>query len=205
MVNAVFGPSYVIKPGAKVSAVFYVDGHPVALTSTVCKTAPLTLTTTDQNSLAVEVGKRLLLILQDSGQFAKAEAQVTKYSATPNGWAIEVGQFGWEEVDRRRYPRHTVQIPVVVKAVMEHEGAARLNNVHTETIDVSLGGVWIKAKDDLVPGSLVEFQAEVNGGEHVRTLAIVAWRCEEVGIGLEFVDFLGSSRYYLHSFLSKAA
>ncbi len=203
--DAVFGSTYVIKTGSQVSLVFYVNAQPVALAATVCRANPLTVTTNDRSALLVEVGKRTLLILQDTGQFAKAEAQVTKCEPCADGWKIEVGQFGWEEVDRRRYPRYAIQIPIVVKAVMERNGSAQLKYVQGETIDVSLGGTWIKATDDLTPGSLVEFQAELGSGEHMRALAIVAWRAEEVGIGLEFVDFLGGSRYYLHNYLSKAA
>jgi hypothetical protein len=204
-VDAVFGSSYVIKTGSPVSVVFYVNAQPVALAASVTKATPLTVITTDRSALLVEVGKRALMILQESGQFAKAEAQVTKCEPCADGWKIEVGQFGWEEVDRRRYPRYAIQMPVVVKAVMERNGSAQLKYVQGETIDVSLGGAWIKATDDLCAGSLVEFQAELGSGEHMRALAIVAWREEEVGIGLEFVDFLGGSRYYLHNFLSKAA
>ena len=185
--------------------VFYVGGQPVALAASVSKASPVTLLTTDRSALLMEVGKRALLILQERGQFAKAEAQVTSCEPCSDGWKIEVGQFGWEEVDRRRYPRHILQIPVVVKAVLERDGSAQLKYVAGETIDISLGGAWITAEDVLVPGSLVEFQAELGSGGHLRALAIVAWNAEKVGVGLEFVDFLGGSRYYLHSFLSKAA
>jgi hypothetical protein len=204
-VDTVFGPSFVVKPGAPLSVVFYVNSQPVPLAATVSKHTPLTFITKDRSALLMEVGKRALLILQESGQFAKSEAQITSCEPCSEGWKIEVGQFGWEEVDRRRYPRHEVKMPITVKAVMEQDGGVKLRYVKGETIDVSLGGTWIKTDEELIAGSLVEFQAELGSGEHMRALAIVAWKTEEEGVGLEFVDFLGGSRYYLHAFLSKAA
>jgi len=181
------------------------NAQPVAIAASVVKQVPLTLNTTDRSASMLEVGKRALLIHQDGPNFAKAEAQVVACDHFAEGWRIETGEFGWEEVDRRRYPRSEVKIPIVVKAVLEHKGSAQLKYVQGETVDMSLGGTWLKATDELVPGSLVEFQADLGNGENMRALAIVAWQSEEAGVGLEFVDFLGGSRYYLHNFLNKAA
>ncbi len=194
-----------IRPGSPVSLVFYLNAQPVAIAASVAKQTPLTLSTSDRNASLLEIGKRALLILQEGGQFAKAEAQIISCEPFAEGWRIEAGQFGWEEVDRRRYPRYHIEIPVTVKAVVENNGAAQLKYVKAQTVDMSLGGAWVKAADDLAPGSLVEFQAELAHGEHMRVLAIVAWSSEKEGLGLEFVDFLGGSRYYLHNFLSGRA
>ena len=94
---------------------------------------------------------------------------------------------------------------MTIKAVIENNGAAQLKYVKAQTVDISLGGVWVKSDEPLTPGNLVEFQAELAHGEHMRVLAIVAWSNETEGLGLEFVDFLGGSRYYLHNFLSSKA
>lgn len=202
--ETVFGSSQLIKPGSPVSLVFYLNAQPVALAASVTRSTPLTLNTSDRSAALLEIGKRALLILQEGGQFAKAEAQITSCEAYAEGWRIEAGQFGWEEVDRRRYPRHHIEIPVIIKAVLESDGTAQLKYVQSQTVDISLGGAWVKASDELATGSLVEFQAELGTGEHMRVLAVVAWSNEE-GVGLEFVDFLGGSRYYLHNYLSQAA
>ena len=194
-----------IRPGSPVSLVFYLNAQPVAIAASVAKQTPLTLNTTDRNASLLEVGKRALLILQDRGQFAKAEAQIISCEPFSEGFRIEAGQFGWEEVDRRRYPRYEVEIPVTVKAVIENNGSAQLKYVQATTLDMSLGGAWVRAEDELAPGSLVEFQADLGTGEHMRVLAIVAWSNNKDGLGLEFVDFLGGSRYYLHNFLSGKA
>lgn len=194
-----------IRPGSPVSLVFYMNAQPIAVAASVSKQNPLTLISTDDNAMMLEVGKRALLILQEGGQFAKSEAQIVSCEPFAEGYRIEAGQFGWEEVDRRRYPRYEVNLPVTIKTVMENEHGAQLKYVQAIAVDVSLGGAWIKGGEELSPGSLVEFQAELKTGDHMRVLAIVAWANETEGHGLEFVDFLGGSRYYLHSFLSKAA
>lgn len=195
-----------VRPGSPVSVVFYQNGQPMALAASVSSQKPFAITTNDANARMLEIGKRALLIMQDQGAVAKAEAQVMSVTASGDEWHIEIGKFGWEEVDRRRYPRHPVQIPVTVKAVLERNGNAQLKYVEAVTEDLSLGGAWIKSEDHLKTGSLVEFQAELFNGETVRVLAIVAWSADgEQGVGLEFVDFLGGSQYHLHSYLTKAA
>ena len=203
--DTVFGSSNTAKPGSPISVVFYLNAQPVALAASISKQNPLTLITNDRNASLLEVGKRALLILQEGGQFSKAEAQITACEQNAEGWRIEAGQFGWEEVDRRRYPRHLISLPVTIKAVLERDGDAQMKYVQGESIDMSLGGALIKTSDELVPGSLVEFQAELSSSENMRALAIVAWGQLDAGVGLEFVDFLGGSRYYLHNYLSKAA
>ena len=205
-VDTVFDSAKMIRPGSPVSLVFYLNAQPVAIAASVAKQTPLTLSTSDRNASLLEIGKRALLILQEGGQFAKAEAQIISCEPFAEGWRIEAGQFGWEEVDRRRYPRYQVEIPVTIKAVVETNGTAQLKYVQAKTVDISLGGVWVKTDEKaLGQGSLVEFQAELAHGEHMRVLAIVAWSNESDGLGLEFVDFLGGSRYYLHNFLSDKA
>jgi len=204
-VYSVFDSARMIRPGSPVSLVFYLNAQPVAIAASVAKQTPLTLSTSDRNASLLEIGKRALLILQEGGQFAKAEAQIISCEPFAEGWRIEAGQFGWEEVDRRRYPRYNVEMPITIKAVVENNGAAQLKYVKARTVDISLGGAWVKTEDQLQQGNLVEFQAELNRGEHMRVLAIVAWSNEKEGMGLEFVDFLGGSRYYLHNFLSSKA
>jgi len=110
-----------------------------------------------------------------------------------------------KKIDRRKYPRYSVDLPVVVKAVLERDGTPHLKYVAGRTIDMSLGGSWVATEDPLVPNSLVELLVELSEGHQLRTLAIVSWTKDQSNFGLEFVDYLGASRYYLHDFLAKAA
>jgi hypothetical protein len=195
-----------VKPGTPVSVVFYRNAQPLALAASVSNQKPFVLVTADENAEMLEVGKRALLILQEEGQFARAEAQILNCEKHPDGWHIEAGKFGWEEVDRRRYPRHNMQLNVTVKAVLDRNGGPELKYVPAVTEDISLGGAWIRPEDPLKAGSLVEFQADLGSGDAMRVLAIVAWSENgKDGVGLEFVDFLGGSRYYLHGFLTNKA
>ena len=133
--ETVFASSQMIRPGSPVSVVFYINAQPVAIAATVTKSAPLTLNTSDKSASLLESGKRALLILQDGGQFAKAEAQVVCCEPYAEGFRIEAGQFSWEEVDRRRYPRYTMNVPVTVKAVLEREGVEKFANSFKELFD----------------------------------------------------------------------
>lgn len=195
-----------VTPGAPVGLVFYVDSQPMALAANVKLGKPFTMTTADKNAGLLEPGKRTMLILQEGNQFAKAEAQVVACAQDGDNWTIEAGDFGWEEVDRRRYPRYELELDVKLKAVTETEGQAELRYFEAKTVDVSLGGAWVQTDHKLPAGSLVEFQAELTPGHTVRVLGIIAWSVsEKEGLGIEFLDFIGGSRYQLHMFLTHNA
>lgn len=203
--DAVFGSTNALPQGTPISVVYYLNSHPIALAATVTSQEPLTLSTSDRSASELSAGNRALLIIQDGANFAKAEAEITRCEQFAGGWRIEAGQFGWEEIDRRKYPRYPAELPVTVKAVLERDGSPKLKYVSGVTVDMSLGGAWIRTQDVLALNSLVEFNAELGEGHQLRTLAIVAWSHDEFNFGLEFVDYLGASRYHLHNFLAKAA
>ena len=203
--DADFGSSNALPNGTPISLVYYSNSQPVALAATVTNEHPLILSTSDDSAAKLEPGFRALLILQEGANFSKAEAEITSCEQYAGGWRIEAGQFGWEEIDRRKYPRYTAELPVTVKAVLEREGTPALKYVSGKTVDISLGGAWLVSEDPLANNSLVEFQAELSNGHHLRTLAIIVWGQDQYNYGVEFVDYLGASRYYLHDYLAKAA
>lgn len=205
--DSVFSSPESVAPGLPVTVVFYNENKPMAVTASVQTGKPFTLSTNDKNASALAAGRRAMLILQDGLNFAKAEAQISDCRQDGDAWVIEAGDFGWEEVDRRRYPRYTVALPVQVRAVVEVEGGAELMHFAGVTEDMSLGGAWVRSESRLDSGSLVEFQTDLTPGTTIRCLAIVAWSSSDSqdGFGVEFLDFLGGSRYYLHGFLRNAA
>ena len=72
------------------------------------------------------------------------------------------------------------------------------------TEDLSLGGAWVRPEQALAPGLLVQVTAQLDEQE-VRFLALVARDAGEDGVGLEFLDYVGGARYYLHGFLERSA
>jgi c-di-GMP-binding flagellar brake protein YcgR len=148
-----------------------------------------------------------MLVVQAGKTLYKAEADVNSCEKSEDGiWTVNAGNVLWQLVDRRRYPRYAMKLPVKLRFVHETEGAAQITEFEGTTDDLSLGGAWVTTNEDVELGTLIEFQAALSPNEYVRALAVVAHATEQrVGIGIEFLDYVGGARYNLHTFLSKAA
>lgn len=196
-----------VNSGANVNLVFYVDGTPVALTGQVTDLEPFTMFTADPSGEKMTVGRRAMLIVQSGREYSKAEAELHAFP-TEGGWKLVAKSFGWETVDRRRYPRYAINVPITVRAVVEDGGEARILFINGVTEDVSIGGAWVKTTEVVPGGSLVEVTAEFEQGSPIRALSLVKWADSDrdgLGFGVEFLDFLGGSRYALHQYLTQQA
>lgn len=197
-----------VNSGASVSLVFYVEGVPVALAGQVVELEPFTLVTADAQASQIQGGRRAMLIVQSGRDFSKAEAELDAFPTEDGGWKLVAKSFGWEAVDRRRYPRYSINVPIAVRAVLEADGEARILYINGITEDVSIGGAWVKTSEVLAGGSLVEVSAEFEPGSPIRALSLVKWADSDrdgLGFGVEFLDFLGGSRYALHQHLTQQA
>lgn len=192
--------------GQNVSILFYVEDKPVAVNGTVTSLEPFAMKSTDPSAEWLKDGLRAMLIARWEDEFSKAEAHLTAKSSG-NGWAITAQEFGWEQVDRRRYPRFNMEIKATLRAVIEQNGYAELRYIEAVTEDLSLGGAWLKTNESLPSDILVEFQATMPDGKQLRILSNVKWSntAEKSGIGVEFIDFLAGSRQQLQLFFAKAA
>lgn len=192
--------------GQNVSVLFYVEDRPVAVNGLVTSLSPFTIESGDSSAEWLSEPRRAMLIARKDSEFSKAEAEL---SATCEGtnWKIVASDFGWEQVDRRRYPRYELQIPVTVRAVIESGNTAELKYLEATSEDVSLGGAWLKSSQKLPSGILVECQIAMPNGVNLRVLSTIRWSdtLEKTGFGVEFLDFLGGSRQALQQFLSQAA
>lgn len=193
-----------VSPGSEVGLVFYEDTTPHALSTVVGSVRPFATVTSEAAAARLSPGQRVMLIFENGAKYAKAEAEVTKCSEEDGTWRVEVGHFGWEEVDRRRFTRHKVHMDVKLRSVQETAEGAAVLQFDGWTEDISLGGAWIKSDTKIEAGSLMEFSAMI-GSQNVRVLSIVARDAGEGGFGVEFLDFVGSARYLLHGFLEPAA
>jgi hypothetical protein len=192
--------------GQSVSVLFYVEDRPVAVNGSVTNLDPFTITSGDSSAEWLSDSRRAMLIARNDSEFSKAEAEL---KATCDGatWTIVAADFGWEQVDRRRYPRYEVQIPVTVRAVIESGNTAELKYLQATTEDLSLGGAWLKSEQKLPSGILVECQVNLPNGANLRVLSTIRWAdtLEKTGFGVEFLDFLGGSRQLLQQYLAQAA
>lgn len=191
--------------GQSVSVLFYLDGRPSAVRGTIASLNPFVLSVQDERAAAFMPHMRAVLIAQKGNEFSKAEADLAATQAG-DGWRLSANSFGWETVDRRRYHRFDINVPVVIRAVMESDNVAELTTLECTTEDISVGGAWLKSDKKMEGGLLVEFQAELNG-HPLRILSMVRWadNGEKDGFGVEFLDFVGGSRQTLHRELAKAA
>lgn len=195
-----------IQPGSNVSIVFYVDGKPIALSGVLKKADPFTVRTTGEGASHLREGRRAMLVVQNGREFSKAEAELHS-DTTSDGWEVVAKSFGWETVDRRRYPRFEVGVPILIRAVTEAQDGPELTIIEGTTEDLSIGGAWVKSKSTLPTPSLVEVTVQLHGGP-VRALSLVKWADSQgdgIGFGVEFLDFVEGSRYALHQFLNTRA
>jgi len=194
------------KLGQSISVLFYVEDRPVAVNGLVTNLSPFTIETGDSSAEWLFESRRAMLIARNDSEFSKAEAEL-KATCTGTKWTIVAADFGWEQVDRRRYPRFETQIGVTVRAVIESGNTAELKYLEATTEDISLGGAWLKSDQKLPAGILVECQLTLPTGNSFRVLSTIRWAdtLEKSGFGVEFLDFLGGSRQGLQQFLAAQA
>lgn len=191
--------------GANVHVLFYDESEPRVLSARVGTLAPMALTTKDPSALLLKPSMRSILVSEENGTVAKAECHVQDCRPIGDEWQVEVNVTAWEEVDRRRYPRHPMEIPIRLKLVRENHGQPEIAEILAVTQDISLGGMLVTVGEEVAEGALVEIHAALRPKEHIRVLAIVVRSKEDGFLGLEFLDFVGGARYAMHGFLSSAA
>jgi hypothetical protein len=137
--------------------------------------------------------------------YAKSECEIVTLSKFRNVFRIEFDSPVWHSTDRRRFPRFEVEVPALVRKVAEREGEIMLEASAANTRDISAGGAWLKGDDAILSGTVVQVELNLHG--HVcRALSVVVRNAEDQdGFAVEFLDFVGSSRYILTEFLRLAA
>jgi len=88
-------------------------------------------------------------------------------------------------VDRRRYPRVALEVPVLVDSLRSWEAA--------ETTDISPGGVAIRSERDWGTGAMVDLYFELPGGFAVDARAQFLGAREGLG-HFRFVDLAAQAR-----------
>ena len=193
--------------GQAVTLVFYMEGHPWVIHAQVVKAEPFSVETTDANVLQLESARKVVVISHDDGKVKKADGMISGIGRAEFGWRITLDNVAWESSDRRRYPRYAYKIPVTLRRVEETNGLeAKIVETRGETEDISFGGAWVKSRELLEQGTLVEFRAILSDTESIRALAVIAHSNPmRGGMGVEFVDYIGATRGHLTNFLSRAA
>lgn len=83
------------------------------------------------------------------------------------------------EAERQRYLRHHLVLPVVLKTTDTREQKAMTSNI-------SRGGMAVRCRQSLKPGSAIHFALELPLGEPVRGRGEVAWANTDGHMGIRF-------------------
>lgn len=189
-----------------VIAAFFVNGKPLAISCLVTSEAPLFLFTKDPRITGLSYPQTVILVWHRGSDVVKGEATVVGIKPFKTGYSLELKQTDWKEVDRRVYPRHTVRLPVSLRAVQDVRGSTIFTVFQGETVDISLGGALVVLDQPIPRGSLIEFNTTLPNGESLKAFAMVAQLNKaKGGIGIEFLDFMGPMREKLESFFAQAA
>ncbi len=206
VVESLFAQTHTLLAGTSLTAVFYTDARPIAAGCRIISEAPLVLVTPDSRVKDMEFPRQSILVHQEGDKFLKGVAEVIECITDAAGSQLEVRLVDWEDPERRMYPRIAAEVPVSLRCVRDDGVTTTVELYNGTTTDLSVGGAWVTLDDLPEAGSLLEFHAAVEPDQMVRAFGVVAHSSPaRGGIGIEFLDYIGPSRYNLHSFLTKVA
>jgi hypothetical protein len=195
-----------LREGAAVVIVFYSDSNPGTVAASIESSEPLVLRSSDPSASLLFEDQRVIIISDQNEKMLKAEAQIDSCGSFGDGWRIGINSARWEQIDRRKHPRFEAQVPVMVRTVQDTAEGPMVQGILAHTTDLSIGGAWVRSEYHVSKGSLVELQVELGPEGHARVLGIVTRSCpKRGGFSVEFLDYVGSSRYTLHNYLRHAA
>ncbi|MFQ3678689.1 MAG: PilZ domain-containing protein [Fimbriimonadaceae bacterium] len=192
-----------IEPNAACSFVCYIEGVPTVFVGTLVGDGGWVVETGDEHASSLKPGIPLMVLVQSGTTFRRLETSVSWAKRFGSQWRVGLNAAVWEEVDRRRHPRYRVQVPILLRVIGERSLRAGIEEIQVTSRDIGLGGVWVDCPTLLPIGTLVQVIAQLKPQETVRMLGAVAWSEDSgEGFGIEFVEYVGGARYYLHTFLS---
>jgi hypothetical protein len=191
--------------GSEVTCLFGEARLKNAAFSTVCSEAPLYLDCVAADVQRIKFPRKVVLVSFENGRLLRGEAEALSVQKIGGNARLELSKVVWEDLERRRFPRVDVQLPVSLRAVYEHNGDTVVSVVDGQTIDLSVGGSLVKVETPLIKGSLVEFLIQFNSEEAVRALGVVAHTEDEKTMGICFLDYVGAARTHLEDFLTAEA
>jgi hypothetical protein len=195
-----------VQVGSNVTLVAYADAQARAIVATVTQPNPLTIVTDDNAAAIFEKSKHALLLFGTGPSFQRADGQIVRCEPKGEAFEMEFIPVNWEPVNKRNHPRVPVSVKATLRTINETGVAVRFAALEGVTEDMSMGGALIALDEPIDPGTLVEFQAALGPNEHIRVLAVVAfWHENRGAAGIQFLDYVGSARYTLHTFLCRAA
>jgi hypothetical protein len=194
-----------LKVGTEVTCLFGDGRLKNTAFTTVYSEAPFCLDCLSADVQRLSFPRKVILVSNEGGVFLRGEGEVVSVHQAGIHSRMELSRVSWEELERRRYPRIDVKLPVSLRAVYERNGDTVISVVEGVTEDLSVGGSRVKVDTPILVGSLVEFLAQLEGDDMVRALGIVAHSDTGYTIGIGFLDYVGGTRIKLEDYLQSQA
>jgi hypothetical protein len=194
-----------LETGQNLTFVVHIENMPHSEQVTVHEAEPFIVEAHASWCRLLRRGMRIVLLRPMEGDFAKAEVEIVSIQKFRNSYRLGFSAPAWNNTDRRQFPRFDVQVPITIRRVDDCEGIIHFHNEIAVTEDLSAGGAWIFSKSDTAAGTVVQVDLTLHG-QPCRTLAVVVRNeSDREGYAVEFLDFVGASRYALSEFLRQAA
>jgi hypothetical protein len=194
-----------LKIGSEITCLFGDGRLKNTAFSTVSSEAPLYLDCIASDVQRVSFPRKVVLVSYENGRVLRGEGEAVSMKRIDGHARLELSNVVWEDLERRRFARVTVKLPVSLRAVYEHNGDTVISVVEGFTEDLSIGGSKVAVETPILEGSLVEFLATLEGKEEVRALGIVAHANPDHTMGIGFLDYVGAARTRLEEFLEEKA
>lgn len=194
-----------LRLGRPIRMVIYSEKGSVGIKGVVASMQPLCVRVKEGHGGLAQVGTRVLLFAADKAQYIKAESEITSMVQDGDEWTWSLRETEMSETERRKYDRRMNELPVELKTVQETPEGSKIVYYTGQSIDLSMGGAWVKLHEAIELGSLVEFKTKLPTGAELKVLATVTNHGRDGGFGVEFMDFSGNSRHLLFEYLEPAA
>lgn len=194
-----------IESGQMLTFVVHIDGTPHSEQVTVLDVEPFVVEAHASWCRLLRRGMRVVLLRPFEGHFAKAEVELVSINKFRNTYRVGFESPSWLATDRRKFPRFEVETALEIRQITESLDGIRFESARAMTEDLSAGGAWVVSELEPVAGTVVQVELNLNG--HLCRVLGVVVRNEpnRKGFAIEFLDFIGSSRYVLNEFLRLAA
>ena len=191
--------------GDKLVLISVNGNEPNLFNSVVETTDPLSILVYNPSSQhTFAVGLPVSLIWKGLTSDSHTTTWIEKVSRYGMSSIITLADSAWTEFDRRRDTRYGVDLWAEVSVVSETNEGTTFSEMPGRVSDMSAVGCWFDAAETIFPGTLVAVSIQNPASiDPWRMLAVVARTKEsQTGFGLEFFDFIGSTRTTLCQYLS---
>jgi hypothetical protein len=145
-------------------------------------------------------GNELVLLYAVDGTHHKLACIVRTVAVRGDATYVGVQTLTHENLDRRRSHRYPVDLSANIAFVQGTGDVVEIKRSEVRVTDLSRHGAWVEYGSPVEPGSLFNLTLSIPGYPPVRALTLCA-RTKQGGFGLNFVDFVGTSRQALDAHL----